>query len=314
MASRVPQGSVLGPILFLIFVNHIASNLTCQYKIFADDLKIYMKICHNSAVDYLNDSQLCQADISMLQCAASSWSLKLNQEKCAIIRFQRKSHTVPAPCYYIDQTLLKVVHSHPDLGVLVDSDLKFHQHITNTAQKAGGLAQNILKATVCRSPDFMMSVFCSHIRPILEYCSCVWHTGYIGDLRVLESVQRRWTKRVHNMSNRDYGARLRALGQYLIRGRLLRADVIQCWKLFHGKCAVEPTDLFTLAPRIGTRGHKFKVNHIRAQTDVHKRSFSVRCAELWNSLPDRVVSEDNLQTFKLMLNDALGEALFEYPA
>ena len=189
VASGVPQGSVLGPNLFLIFVNHIASNLTCQYKIFADDLKIYMKIRHDSAVDHLHDSQLCQADISLLQRTASSWGLKLNQEKCAVIRFQRKSHTLPTPRYFIDQTPIKVVHSHPDLGVLIDSDLKFHQHIINTAQKAGGLAQNTLKATVCRSPDFMMSVFCSHIRPIIEYCSCVWHTGYIGDLRVLEAVQ-----------------------------------------------------------------------------------------------------------------------------
>ena len=313
VASGVPQGSVMGPILFLIFVNHIASHLLCRYKIFADDLKIYMKISHDPPSHHMRDTQLCQEDISTLHRTASSWGLKLNESKCAVIRFQRKSHSLPPPRYHIDQSPIQQVHSHPDLGVLVDSDLKFHRHIRNTAHKAGGLAQNVMKATVCRSPGFMMTIFCSHIRPILEYCSCVWHTGYRGDLRVLETVQRRWTKLVYDMSEMDYRSRLRALGQYSVQGRLLRADMIQCWKLFHGQCSIAPTDLFTLAPQSGTRGHRYKVSHVRAETDLHKRSFGVRCAETWNSLPDRVVAEDKLASFKVMLADALGDALYKYP-
>ena len=140
---------------------------------------------------------------------------------------------------------------------MVDSDLKFHLHILNTAQKAGGLAQNILRTTVCRSPEFMLPIFCSHIRPILEYCSCLWHTGYIGDLRALESVQRRWTKRIDGMSELDYGTRLRTLNLYSVSGRLLRADMILCWKIFHGKCCISPIDVFIISRHDRTRGHKF---------------------------------------------------------
>ena len=114
----------------------------------------------------------------------------------------------------------------------VDSSLKFHIHIASTARKAFALTQNILKTTVCRTPNFMMPLFSTHIRPILEYCSCVWHTGYSGDLRVLESVQRRWTKRVDGLANLDYESRLRALNQYYVQGRLLRADLVQYWKIF----------------------------------------------------------------------------------
>ena len=312
--SGVPQGSVLGPILFLIYINHIASGLSCQYKVFADDLKIYMRVSHANANCYDQDVKLVQSDINTLQSTAISWGLKLNQDKTVVMRFQKKSCVAPPPRYSLDKAEIPLVYSHPDLGVHIDSNLKFHQHIANTAVKAGGLAQSLLKATVCRSPDFMMPLFCAHVRPIIEYCSCVWSTGYVTDLRVLESVQRRWTKRVAGMSSLDYGTRLRSLNQFSVQGRLLRSDMIQCWKIFHGKCSLVPTSLFTMAPQSGTRGHRFKVSHIRAATDVRKRSFAARCVGPWNALPDCVVSEGSLGSFKKMLADALGDALFEYQA
>ena len=81
--SGVPQGSVLGPTPtpFLVFVNHIASTLTCRYKIFADDLKMYLKIGHDIPDHYASDSRVCQNDISTLQHTAASWCLTLNQKK-----------------------------------------------------------------------------------------------------------------------------------------------------------------------------------------------------------------------------------------
>ena len=240
-------------------------------------------------------------------------SLKLNEDKCAVIRFQRKSHDLPPPLYYINDSPIRFVESHADLGVLVDEDLKFHIHIASVTHKAAGLAQNLVKSTVCRSPDFMMSLFNSHIRPIIDYASCVWNTGYMGDLRLLESVQRRWTKRVTGMSNLDYPTRLRALRQFSVTGRLLRSDIIQCWKIFHGKCFLNPLDLFTMPPQTTTRGHRFKICHVRTQTDVRKRAFAIRCIERWNSLPDHVVAENDLKRFKGLLADSLGDALYEFP-
>ena len=308
--SGVPQGSVLGP---LLFVNHIASRLTCHYKMFADDLKIYMKLCDSVALDCHINVQQCQADISLLNRTAQSWGLHLNKDKCVAIRFQRRHQHLPIPSFHIDGDRIQSVDSHADLGVMVDSSLKFHIHILNTAQKAGGLARNILKSTVCRSPEFMLSIFCSHIRPILEYCSCLWHTGYVGDIHILESVQRRWTKSVESLSQLDYGTRLKTLNLYSVSGRLLRADMIYCWKMFHGKCCLSPTDLFSISPLGGTRGHRFKVNHVRVQTDVRKRAFGPRCVNQWNSLPDRVVVEEGLKAFKVLLAEALGDKLFEYP-
>ena len=115
------------------------------------------------------------------------------------------------------------------------------------------------------------------------------------------------------MSNLDYRARLEALDQYSVSGRLLRNDLIQYWKIFHGKSSVSPPDLFTLAPQSTTRGHRYKLSHVRTQTDVRRRAFAVCHVTVWNSLPDHVVSENDLKTFKGMLANSLGDALYHFP-
>ena len=105
-----------------------------------------------------------------------------------------------------------------------------------------------------------------------------------------------------------------ALKQFSVTGRRLRNDLIQYWKIFHGQCSVRSHDLFTMAPqRAATRGHCFKIAHVRTQTDVRKRAFAVRCIEAWNSLPDHVVSETDFTTFKRLLADSLGERLYDFP-
>ena len=78
------------------------------------------------------------------------------------------------------------------------------------------------------------------------------------------------------------------------------------------RCAASPTDLFTLPPQLGMRGHCFKIFHPRSQTDVRRRSFPVRGVRLLNSLPEHVVTEPNYKTFKVLLAEALGDALYDF--
>ena len=109
------------------------------------------------------------------------------------------------------------MHTHRDLGVLVDSNLKFHLHIREVVQKAAGLACSLLWSTVCRSLSFMLMLFVMYVRPILDYCSCVWNTGYVGDLKLLEAVQRCWTKNVEGLTEMDYAALLRQLELFSVK-------------------------------------------------------------------------------------------------
>ena len=111
--------------------------------------------------------------------------------------------------------------------------LKFHDHVSSVAHKAYGLCQSFLKSTVCRTPDFMMFLLTTHIRPLMEYASCIWNTGYMTDLRKLERVQRMWTRQIKGLEGLSYGERLSELSLFSVQGRLLRADLIQYWKIFH---------------------------------------------------------------------------------
>ena len=313
VTSGVPQGSVLGPLLFLIYINHVAANLTCDYKIFADDLKIYACIPRQSSDPHQpSPSPNIQSDIDQLYTTSETWGLKMNPKKCAVLRFSRPYGDLTPAQYCMNGSEIPSVQSHSDLGVIVDTDLKFHSHIRSVAHKAGGLAQNFLKSTVCREPKFMLFLLTVHIRPIIEYCSCVWNTGYHGDLQLLESVQRRWTKQISSLKGLDYAARLRTLDLFSVQGRLLRADLIQYWKVFNGKSHISVHDLFERAPYAGTRGHCYKVFPPQPVTDVRRRAFNVRCVSAWNSLPQHVVTATSLPCFKKALTEALGDKLFEY--
>lgn len=311
VTSGVPQGSVLGPLLFLVYIDSIASNLSSEYKIFADDLKLYACVKHVPGTT-VSSSSLIQNDIDTLHATAASWCLKINPSKCAVLRFARPRASLPPPVYFLDGQQIPHVETYCDLGVVVDQQLKFHDHIRTVVQKASGLSHSFLKSTVCRSPQFMMFLYTSHIRPIIEYCSCLWHTGFVEDLRVLENIQRRWTKRIDGLKTLSYADRLETLNLYSVQGRLIRADLIQCWKVFNGQSCLSPDDMFNLRPQTRTRGHCFHIFPIHSHTDIRQRFFSVRCVRAWNALPADVVCSPSLGSFKRMLDVHARGSLFGY--
>ena len=120
---------------------------------------------------------------------ARSWNLRLNIDECVVMRFGAFNANNLGCSYSIDGKLLKCVTSHRDLGVLVDSKLRFHNHVYSVVRKARGLANKLLRSTICCSSISMVSLFVSHIRPIMNFCSNVWHVGYLDNVRLLASEQ-----------------------------------------------------------------------------------------------------------------------------
>ena len=314
--SGVPQGSVLGPILFLIYINCLARGIACRFYIFADDLKIYLRIRYLNRTDTLLDLSVAQNDINLINNTGKSWGLSMNANKCVVMRFQRGNRVDwnslgPLSQYYLDNTPIKFVESHTDLGITIDCSLKFHLHVQTVTNKAAGLISNILRSTLCRSIKFMMSIYKTYIRPLLEFSVSVWATGYVGDMNLLESIQRRWTRNVEGLENLDYYQRLIRLDLYSVKGRLLRADLIKCYKIFHGKCAISPDEIFNIAPQAGTRGHIFKLSPRHVNLECRKRFFTERCITNWNNLPSDTVTCSSLDTFKKHLHDNCKELLFD---
>ena len=310
--SGVPQGSILGPILFLIFINCIASQLKCKFKIFADDLKIYAPIdCHSQASSTPATHEV-QQDIDVLHSTALSWGLQINVKKSVILHFPQPRPGQDLAHYTLNRIPLPTADTAVDLGVTVDTKLKFHSHVQSTVHKASGLSHSLLKATVCRSKEFMLFLLKTHIRPVLEYSSCLWNTGYVSDLRLLENVQRRWTKQIDGLQNVSYAERLKILDLYSVQGRLLRADLIQYWKILNGKSCIAPADIFRLSPETRTRGHPRKLYCPTVRTDVRKRSFSVRHILIWNSLPAPVACAPDLSHFKHQLHTHIRDMLYTF--
>ena len=312
VVSGVPQGSVLGPLLFLIYANHITKDVSSDWKAFADDFKVcvsYPRGSSSSAAG-IDAIRALQRDLDKICDVSRSWNLRLNPLKCYVMRFGTQQ-TEELAQYYIQDQLLQYVESYKDLGVIVDSSLRFHQHIRALSAKAGGLMGELLRSTVCRSKEFMLSVFVSHIRPIIDYGSCVWNVGYLGDIRRLESLQRRWTKEIDGLRDLDYVTRLKSIGLYSIQGRLLRRDMIMIWKSFNPVVDVGISDMFEMARNVGTRGHLFKLSIPVCRSEVLRRSFVVRRVILWNSLPASVVEATSIDTFKRLLDLFLGDMLFQ---
>ncbi len=314
--SGVPQGTVAGPILFLVYVNHLPTHILNNCKIFADDLKIYLSFSSSSPMSLAIGTSSCQRDVDTICSVAGSWGLDLNKDKCRVLRFQRGSveweNIGVLSSYSLLGQTIPMVTSHKDLGVTVDTTLRFHIHIRGIVNKASGLSVNFLRSTLCRSRNFMLTLLTTHIRPLLEFSSCVWNTGFSGDLRLLESVQRKWTRHIDGMDQFSYSERLQALNLYSVQGRLLRADLIKYWQIFNDQSSISPSDIFNVAPPYITRGHRFKILHSHCSLESRRRFFSMRCVKLWNSLPDEVVALTSFQAFKSALHDFLGPLLYQF--
>ena len=157
----------------------------------------------------------------------------------------------------------------------------------------------------------MLTLYVSHIRPIMEYGSCVWNVGYLEDDRRLERLQRKWTREIDGLTGLDYVCRFKKIGSYSIKGRLLNIDLIQIWKAIHSDVDVGLSDIFEYPRNTHTRVHTYKLSIPLCQKEVKKRSFALRCVNIWISIPAETMASNNVETFKAQLDRFLGDSLYE---
>lgn len=303
VTSGVPQGTVLGPALFLIYINDICNNINSTIRLFADDCVVYRPITSPE------DNQILQEDLGRLEQWGDTWSMEFNVKKCAIMQFS-SSNAKSIHKYFMKGEQLEQVQHHPYLGVELSDNLKFNQHIDNITKKASSIL-GFLKRNLKHCPQKVKErAYQSLVRPKLEYSSPVWNPQQKTQVNQLEQIQRNAARfvcnRPFNPNNPDSVTDMMTTLRWtpLYQRRIL-SDVTFMYKLFNGLVAIPPSYHPTLATTRSTRtSHTAKFIPPHCRVNVYQHSFIPRTVPHWNNLPETVVTAPTLESFKGQLQQA----------
>ena len=293
VTSGIPQGSVLGPLLFVIFINDLPQVVQSTTKIFADDTKLYRPIRTHA------DTLILQQDISRLNDWATKWQMQFNESKCITLHIGAAN---PGSHYKMNNVTLESSRSERDLGIIIDSKLKFHQQTAAAVSKANQILGIIRRSFKCLDCNTLPLLFKTLVRPHLEYCNCVWGPLYLLDIHSVERAQRRATKLVKSIQHLQYPERLKQLNLPSLQFRRKRGDMIQVFKIINNIDRVNVRHFFQTVDNRTTRGHPHKLYKHHAKKDCRRKFFTLRIINTWNSLPTSVVTADTITTFKNRLD------------
>jgi hypothetical protein len=297
--SGVPQGSVLGLTMFLIYINDLPHVISNTAQLFADDTKM------SKIFDSSEECISVQNDLDKVQEWASTWQLRFHPLKCKTMHIGKN----PGDHIYTMQDSknriqLDTIEEEKDLGVHIDSGLTFDRHVAAVVSKAKRIGFLINRCFKHLDKQTFSLLYKGLVRPILEYAAPVWSPHTKHNIDRIESVQRKITKGVKDLKKKSYSQCLTALGLPTLLYRRERADMIQVFKLTHGLDDLDAEVFFNRDDSSRTRGHSWKLKKSRYNSSRRGATFKHRVVNAWNSLPEDVVGAQSTNAFKLALNRA----------
>ncbi len=281
--SGVPQGSILGPVLFLLYVNDLPDITQNTAKMFADDTKLYARI---------QDEQDCenlQRDLNHLSVWSRQWLLNFNADKCVVLRIKSSLNYI----YTLNGTYLQEVKSQKDLGVTISNTLHPSNHISTIVKRANSRIYMIKRCFTGLTQKKVLTLYTSLVRPILEYASPVWSPWQAGDKELLEKTQRKCLRLCQEDINLES-----------LESRRDRMDLVETFKFKKGCYKTLPTDMFTPSHTGQLRGHSEKIFKEQCRLDTRKYFFTQRVVKPWNKLSQDAVSQTKADAFKKILRVA----------
>jgi len=295
VTSGVPQGSVLGPLLFIIYINDIDEGIVSRISKFADDTKLGSDVSTPEKVEQL------QIDLQKLGEWSEKWQMPFNAAKCKVMHIGYRN---PQSQYFLQGKALESTDSEKDLGVVITSDLKFSKQCIAVEKKAQKLLGYIKRQFGYRNKEIVLSLYNSLVRPHLEYAVQFWNPSYRKDITRLERVQARATKLIPELRHMSYADRLKELNLFSLETRRLRGQLIEVFKILRGFDNVDYRCLFQLSEG-RTRNNGYKLELKRYNGDLCGNFFSYKICSRWNALPSDVVNSDSVEQFKTRLDKVL---------
>ena len=291
--SGVPQGTVLGPTLFLIYINDLATSVNSTVRLFADDCVMYHPIKN------AKDCAQLQADLDLLHEWENKWLMRFNAKKCYVLQVTHK-RTVIQHQYMLGTTPLNNIDSTGYLGVELSKDLKWNIHTNKTAAK-GNRTLGVLRRNLGRCPQSIKDLaYRTILRPQLEFATAVWDPYTEKNIHKLESTQRRAARFVCNKYSYEASvtSMLHKLKWPTLEQRRAESRLSMMHRIVNNKVDIPEEHLFTRATRATRRSHSHHFHTIRATKDCFKNSFAPRTVIQWNNLPGDTVSIEDTTQFR----------------
>ncbi|XP_039563240.1 triadin isoform X6 [Passer montanus] len=292
--SGVPQGSVLGLVLFNIFIGDMDSGFQCTLSEFTDDTQM----C--DVVNTLEGSNNTQRDLVRFERWAQVILMKFNNAKCEVLHLVWDS---PKNNFRLGREWKETSAGEKDLGLLVYERLDMTQQCVLEVKKAVCILGCIKSSVASTSKELILSLYSALVRPQLEYCVQDWEPEHKKDVDMLEQVQKGVIKLSTGLEHISYEDRLREMRQFSLEKRRLRGYLITVFQYLQGACKRAKEGHFTTA--CSDRENGFKLKEVGFSLDIREKVFTVRVVRLWNRLPREVVDSPSLEVFKARLGRTL---------
>ena len=295
VTSGVPQGSVLDPLLFLIFINDLLSCVSSTCRLFADDCLLYHQI------KFSQDSEVLQHDLLCLEHWANKWLMQFNPIKCVILKVTHKVNPIRTQ-YTLYGQILTHMEEAKYLGLTLDSKLTFNKHIDSICKKSNATLAFIRRNTHFCQRHVKSDAYRTYVRPILEYTAFIWSPHTSANINKLESVQKRAIHYVMSDYSRysSVSNMLLTLRWDSLKQRRDNQSLCIFYKILNDLVDVSLPDCVIPNPLV-TRGHNKRFINISVTVDSYKYSFFPRLIPLWNSLHTEVVDAPTIEQFLLHL-------------
>jgi hypothetical protein len=284
ITSGVPQGSILGPFLFLLYINDMPSLIQdpTEIMLFADDAKIFSRIRN------VNDQYLLEDQLDKLFKWSCKWQMKFNINKCVVMSISTKKDILQYQ-YKMNGINLNIVKDFKDLGVNVNSRLNWTDHIMCIKGKALRNLGYIKRVLGLNAPlNVKLVLYNSLVKSVISYCTPVWSPHKKGDIIQLEHIQRQATRYFVKYANMSYIDRLRSLRMLPLTYDREIIDLLTFYNLYHGRYNIGVDMLFHVTElRRGRILNRLagELSRIKCKTDLGRSLYCVRVLKIWDNLP-----------------------------